>query len=49
MEFLRQHCSDVGIGLNYIGILKMIDWLQNEHTPYIFPARFLVPEKLKKQ
>jgi hypothetical protein len=31
----------LGIVLNYIGILKLIDWLKDEHTTYIFPQRFL--------
>jgi len=29
----------LGIALNYLGILKMIDWLKNRNTPYIFPAK----------
>ena len=33
----------LGIALNFIGILKMIDWLKDEQTPYVFPARFLIP------
>ncbi len=35
----------LGIVLNYVGILKLIDWLKDEKTPYIFPARFLIPRK----
>ena len=35
----------LGIALNVIGILKMIDWLKDENTPYIFPKRFLLPAK----
>jgi uncharacterized RDD family membrane protein YckC len=38
----------LGIALNYVGILKMIDWLKDKKTPYIFPDRFLVPTKSKK-
>ncbi len=38
----------LGIALNVIGILKMIDWMKDEKTPYIFPARFLIPETNKK-
>ena len=33
----------LGAALNYIGILKLIDWLKDESTPYIFPVRFLIP------
>ncbi len=35
----------LGLALNYIGILKMIDWMKDGKTPYFFPARFLVPGK----
>lgn len=35
----------LGLALNYIGILKLIDWLKDEKTPYVFPARFLQPGK----
>ena len=31
----------LGIALNYIGILKLIDWLKDENTEYIFPERFI--------
>jgi Protein of unknown function with HXXEE motif len=37
----------LGIALNYIGILKMIDWMKDENTPYVFPARCLVPGQQK--
>ena len=37
----------LGLALNAIGILKMIDWLKDEHTPYTFPARFLIPVKAR--
>lgn len=33
----------LGIALNYIGILKMIDLLKDKNTSYIFPKRFLPP------
>jgi len=32
-----------GAALNYVGVLKLIDWLKDEHTTYIFPQRFLRP------
>ncbi|RYE23390.1 MAG: HXXEE domain-containing protein [Sphingobacteriales bacterium] len=35
----------LGIVLNVVGILKMINWLADRNTPYIFPARNLLPEK----
>jgi len=35
----------LGFLLNYIGILKMIDWLKDENTTYIFPQRNLIPER----
>jgi hypothetical protein len=35
----------LGVVLNYIGILKLIDWLKDENTPYVFPKRFLVPDQ----
>ena len=41
--------AGVGLGgvLNYVGILKMIDWMKDEKTPYIFSKRFLVPGQQK--
>ncbi len=33
----------LGIGLNYVGILKLIDWMADENTPYIFKSRNLLP------
>jgi hypothetical protein len=33
----------LGVVLNYVGILKLIDWLKDEKTPYIFPQRALLP------
>jgi hypothetical protein len=38
----------LGIALNFIGILKMIDWMKDKNTTYIFPSRFMVPEQQKK-
>lgn len=35
----------LGIVLNYVGILKMIDWLKDAQTPYVFPKRFLLPAR----
>jgi hypothetical protein len=35
----------LGITLNFMGILKLIDWLKDENTKYIFPERFLLPSK----
>ena len=35
----------LGLVLNFVGILKMIDWLKDENTEYIFPKRFLMPSK----
>ena len=35
----------LGIVLNVIGVIKMVDWLKDENTPYVFPSRFLVPSK----
>jgi hypothetical protein len=31
----------LGILLNVIGIIKVIVWMKDENTPYIFPERFL--------
>lgn len=33
----------VGICLNYFGVIKLIDWLKDKNTEYIFPKRFLLP------
>ncbi len=33
----------LGIALNTIGIFKIIDWMKDKDTPYVFPARCLVP------
>jgi hypothetical protein len=35
----------LGVVLNYVGILKMIDWMKDEDTKYVFPERFLMPDK----
>jgi hypothetical protein len=35
----------LGIALNFIGILKLIDWLKDENTQYVFPKRSLPPTK----
>ncbi|MGA2503411.1 MAG: HXXEE domain-containing protein [Anaerolineales bacterium] len=37
----------LGIALNYLGILKMIDLLKDANSMYIFPKRFLPPESKK--
>jgi Protein of unknown function with HXXEE motif len=33
----------LGIALNVIGILKLIDWLADKNTPYIFEQRNILP------
>mgnify|MGYP001063763233 CR=1 FL=1 len=35
----------LGIILNYVGILKLIDWLKDEKTSYIFAPRQMIPYK----
>ena len=37
----------MGIALNYLGILKMIDLLKDKNTPYIFTKRFIRSEQVK--
>lgn len=37
----------LGIVLNYVGIIKLIDWLKDENTSYIFPKRCLIPSMRK--
>ena len=37
----------LGIALNYIGVIKIIDWMKDPNTPYVFPARCLVPGQQK--
>ena len=39
----------LGIVLNVIGIFKMIDWLKDKNTKYIFPQRNLLPAERKSQ
>ncbi|MGD0879879.1 MAG: HXXEE domain-containing protein [Anaerolineales bacterium] len=39
----------LGIVLNYVGILKMIDLFKDKNTNYIFPKRFLQPEGNRKE
>jgi hypothetical protein len=34
----------LGVALNYLGILKMIDLLKDGNTRHIFPKRFMPPE-----
>ncbi len=33
----------LGLFLNVVGIIKLIDWLKDENTSYLFPKRFLIP------
>jgi hypothetical protein len=35
----------LGVVLNYVGILKMIEWMKDESTRFIFPPRFLLPKQ----
>lgn len=35
----------LGVALNYFCIYKMILWLADRNTPYVFPKRFLIPNK----
>lgn len=35
----------LGLALNFIGVLKLIDWLKDKNTKHIFPKRFLLPAK----
>lgn len=35
----------LAVALAYLGIFKVIDWMKDENTPYVFPARFLMPAK----
>jgi len=37
----------LGIALNTLGVFKTIDWMKNKDTPYVFPARCLVPGRQK--
>ena len=38
----------LGLILNIVGILKLIEWMADENTTYIFPARNLLPKDRKK-
>ena len=38
----------LGIILNVVGVLKMIDWLKDKNTKYIFPQRNLLSGERKK-
>jgi hypothetical protein len=35
----------LGAALNFIGVLKLIDWLKDKNTKYIFPRRSLLPSR----
>ena len=35
----------LGIILNYFGVYKMVIWLANKDTPYVFSRRFLIPSE----
>ena len=35
----------LGLALNFVGVLKLIDWLKDENTEYIFPKRCLMPDR----
>jgi len=38
----------LGLALNFLGILKLIDLLKDKNSPYIFPRRFLQPQTKQK-
>ena len=38
----------IGIALNVIGILKLIDWLKDKNTKFIFQQRNLLPQDRKR-
>lgn len=38
----------LGFMLNYFGVFKMIIWLSDRQTLFVFPSRFLVPQHQKK-
>ncbi len=38
----------LGITLNIVGVLKLIDWMADKNTTYIFTARNLLPKDRKK-
>lgn len=33
----------LGVALNYLGVLRLIDLLKDKNTPYVFPRRCLIP------
>lgn len=35
----------LGVVLNYVGIIKLIDWLRDKDSPYVFPVRCMPPER----
>ncbi len=35
----------LGIILNFVGIVKVMDWLKDQNTRYIFPKRSLLPDQ----
>ena len=35
----------LGIILNFVGVIKVIEWLKDENTPYVFPKRSLIPSQ----
>src|SRR5262249_1654265 len=37
----------LGAILNYVGVLKVVDWMKDPNTPYGFPARFMLPAAKK--
>jgi hypothetical protein len=39
----------LGVVLNYLGILKLIDLLKDKNTHYIFLERFMVPQTKKRR
>ena len=38
----------LGLALNYVGVLKLIDWLKDENTHYVFPQRNMIPGTSQK-
>lgn len=38
----------LGLALNIVGILKLIDWMADENTTYVFPDRNLLPKDRRK-
>lgn len=37
----------LGLALNFIGVLKLIDWLADKNTPFVFENRNLLPKQRK--